>query len=430
MRTIFFAIFLTISFINLYSQEDVWFARGQKALQNSNFSDAIKSFTKVIELNNRNKHAFYNRGLCYLYSFELEKAIFDFTEVISLDPKYADAYNNRGLSFIYIGLPDSAIIDLNIAINLDKNFTEAYINRATAYIELKKYDEALKDLFFAINKDPKNPSPYNEQGRIYYKQKNYKKAIASFSKALELGMKAPVVYYNRGNAYFRGGQFKKAVEDYNTVLKIEPNNIEALNNRALAYDSLGSKYLAEKDRQKLRELRETDPDFPPIHKITFSKFSDPTESISIELPENWFFFAEADSNSISIVVARDKIHSINEPFLTGVRLTIDKNMKERFDVTGDDNLLEFWKGSTIKNSTDYHFYDIISQKLFSRFGYRGLMNTSSLQITEKSHKMSLYEYVLVHNDNIFYAYFQCPEIQYSYYKEIFEKAIDSLYVKL
>lgn len=416
--------------LNLIAQEDVWFARGEKALRNNNFTEAINSFSKVIEHNNKNKHAFYNRGLCYLYTFELEKAIFDFTEVINLDPKNADAYNNRGLSFIYIGLPDSALKDLNQAIKLDNTFIEAYINRATALIELKKYDEALKDLSFATKNDPKNPSPYNEQGRIYYKKKEYKKAISSFSKAIELGMKAPVVYYNRGNAYFRNSQFKKAIEDYTTVLNTDTTNLEAINNRALAYDSLGMKDLADKDRATLRARRESDPDFPPIEKIVFEKFADPTESISIELPENWFFFTETDSNSITLVISKDRIKSINEPFLTGVRLTIDKNMKERFDVSGDDNLLEFWKGSTIKNSVEYHFYDIISQKLFNRFGYRGLMNTSTLQITENSHKMSLYEYVLVHNDNIFYAYFQCPEIQFKYYKDIFDKAIDSLFVKL
>lgn len=429
MKKFIFFLFFIFN-VSLFAQEDVWFANGEKALRKNNFSEAIDAFSKVIELNNRNLHALYNRGLCYLYIFELEKAIFDFTEVIILDPKNADAYNNRGLSFIYLGLPDSAIKDLNHAINLDKSFIEAYINRATALIELKNYDQALKDLSFVIKNDSKNPSPYNEQGRIYYKKKEYKKAISSFSKAIELGMKSPIVYYNRGNAYFRNNQFKKAIEDYSFVLKSDTTNLEALNNRALAYDSLGLKDLADNDRAILREKRQSDPDFPPIEKIIFERFSDPLDNISIELPENWYFFTESDSNSITVVVSKDKLQSINEPFLTGVRLTIDKNMKERFNVTGDDDLLDFWKGSTIKNSVDYHFYDIISQKLFNRFGYRGLMNTSSLQITENSYKISLYEYVLVHNDNIFYAYFQCPEIQFRYFKDIFDKAIESLQVKL
>ncbi len=430
MKTKITLILFLITNLSLLAQEDVWYARAEKAFRNNNLAEAISSFSKVIEINNKNKHAFYNRGLCYLYQFELEKAIFDFTEVIYLDPKNADAFNNRGLSFIYIGLPDSALKDLNQAISLDNNFIEAYINRATALIELQNYDQAIKDLSFAINNDPKNPSPFNEQGRIYYKKKEYKKAITSFSKAIELGMKSPVVYYNRGNAYFRNRQFKKAIDDYSIVLQSDTTNLEALNNRALAYDSLGMKDLADKDRLILKEKRQTDPDFPPIEKIVFQKFFDPLENISIEMPENWFFFTESDSNSITVVVSKDKIQSINEPFLTGVRLTIDKNMKSRFDVTGDDNLLEFWKGSTIKNSVDYHFYDIISQKLFNRFGYRGLMNTSMLQITENSPKISLYEYVLVHDDNIFYAYFQCPEIQFRYYKDLFDRAIESLNVKL
>jgi tetratricopeptide (TPR) repeat protein len=430
MKTKITLILFLIIKLNLLAQEDVWYARAEKAFRNNNLPEAISSFSKVIEINNKNKHAFYNRGLCYLYQFELEKAIFDFTEVINLDPKNADAFNNRGLSFIYIGLPDSALKDLNQAISLDNNFIEAYINRATALIELQNYDQAIKDLSFAIKNDPKNPSPFNEQGRIYYKKKEYKKAITSFSKAIELGMKSPVVYYNRGNAYFRNRQFKKAIDDYSIVLKSDTTNLEALNNRALAYDSLGMKDLADKDRLILKERRQTDPDFPPIEKIVFQKFSDSLENISIEMPENWFFFTESDSNSITVVLSKDKIQSINEPFLTGVRLTIDKNMKSRFDVTGDDNLLEFWKGSTIKNSVDYHFYDIISQKLFNRFGYRGLMNTSTLQITENSPKISLYEYVLVHDDNIFYAYFQCPEIQFRYYKDLFDRAIESLNVKL
>ncbi|HMQ97931.1 MAG TPA: tetratricopeptide repeat protein [Ignavibacteria bacterium] len=60
--------------------------------ENKGFKDAIKEFTKAIELNSNYSAFYYNRGLCYYYLNEFDKACTDFRKAKEMGMNKADEF--------------------------------------------------------------------------------------------------------------------------------------------------------------------------------------------------------------------------------------------------------------------------------------------------------------------------------------------------
>lgn len=421
-------ILIAMSFAgNAFSNEKVWLTQGKKAMQAKNYEEAIAAFSRVIEHAPNHKEAHFSRGEAYLFANQFNEALSDFSRVIEIDPYAADAYNYRGLCYGYIGSADNAITDFDKAIELDQNFAEAYLNRGSAYVSLMNNNKARKDFDRAIKLDPKNPSIYYQRGRLNYKLKKHKSAIKDFSKAIKLGFNYSSVYYNRGNAYFKSKQYKKAIKDYTKAIKLNPEDTEALNNRAMAYELTGNKKKAKADRAKLNKMAGYK--FPLIETIKFAKFSAPKNCMTIEMPKNWHKTSSTDGDIIELLITQEEVKDIKDYYSVGVRLSYNKNMSKVIKVENEAELLEFWKGSVVQNANEYHRYDIYTTTTIRIGAFSGVLNKVALQVTPDSMPLRLYELGLVHGDTLIFGYFQSPEVQFGYYKKIFDKAIKSLKVK-
>ncbi|MBK0384516.1 hypothetical protein I5M32_16235 [Pedobacter sp. SD-b] len=65
-------------------------------------SEGVNVFTELIELDQENAIAYFNRGLAKA-PFDCAGAIADFTKAIEIDPTYKEAYRYRGLAKKKIG---------------------------------------------------------------------------------------------------------------------------------------------------------------------------------------------------------------------------------------------------------------------------------------------------------------------------------------
>lgn len=429
-------ILLTITLFPAISQKkDVspkkdWFKEGYEAFTNKNFDEAIKLLSKAINTKKKydknNVQALYYRGLSYFYKQMPSEAISDLTWVLKIDKKHSDAYNSRGLTYTYIDQLDSAMEDFNKALEIDPQFAEAYLNRGSVYVIWLNYDAALDDFTNGLKYKPKNPELYYQRGVVYYKKKMYEEAISDFTNSIKYGIKNSKVFFSRGNAYYKLGKYQEAINDYSKALEINPNDSEALNNRAMSYSKLGLSKKADDDRERLTKLMGTSLEFPSIDSIKFVTYKDSATNISIDLPENWFFVSYRDSNLLHMIISKDKIDNAESPYTTGVSLVYNFNMEKQFGIKGNEKLLEFWKGSSSQNSADYYNYEIFSQKIKNFGDYYGFVNKSRIVVREDVPPFRLYELVLAKDSALFYGYFQSPEQTFSYYQQIYDKAIETL----
>jgi len=109
-----------------FSKAGIVYMRGHK-------EEAVRLYTKAIEINPNFVQAYYNRGIAYNDIREYFKAISDFTKAIEINPDYAEAYYNRGVAYIDMINYSQAISDFTKAIELNPNDADAYVWRGFAF---------------------------------------------------------------------------------------------------------------------------------------------------------------------------------------------------------------------------------------------------------------------------------------------------------
>ncbi len=418
---------ISIPLISQNVKNDPYFEKGEKAMLHKKFNEAVKQYTLALDNNPKSIPALSRRGQAYMFLNKFQEAINDFTKIIQINPSLPDVYNYRGLAFGYLGEIDKAINDFDKAINLDKKFAEAYLNRGTAWASKSEYEKALKDYTQAINLNKNNAEAYYQRGIAYYNLDNLSKALNDFTQAIQKGIPLAKVYYYRGNTYYKLKNYNKAIQDYSKAIQLDPNDTEAINNRAMAYDLSGNKKAAQKDRDRLNQLAGNR--FPPIESIKFTTYTDERNVYSIQLPENWHKLTNADKLSSDLYVTLEKINKNTEPYSVGVRLSMNRNLRQHYNIPQDVSLISFWEASAVENTKNYANYRIFTRKTHNINGYDGFLNKTLIKVTKESIPIRMYEIILTKGDDLFYGYFQAPEVQFAYFEKIFDKAIKTLQIK-
>jgi tetratricopeptide (TPR) repeat protein len=74
--------------------------------------DAIPYLQKVLKVDEQDKDALMNLGICYINTKEYKKELPIFDKLIQLDPKNLDAYTNRGIVKKQLGDIKGAMKDI------------------------------------------------------------------------------------------------------------------------------------------------------------------------------------------------------------------------------------------------------------------------------------------------------------------------------
>ena len=231
-----------------------YFRRGFRASSEGHTQEAVKEYSKAIELDPSFASAYHNRGILYNNLGEQQKALNDYNKAIELDPSYAFAYNGRGNVYRGFGERQKALDDYNKAIELDPSFAYAYNGRGNVYSDLGEQQKALEDYNKAIELDSSYAHAYNGRGNVYSNLGEQQKALEDYNKAIELDLNYKFAYRNRGLLYSKLGNLEAAVKDYTQAIQLDPKYKNAYLNRADAYSALGQESLAEADRKAAAEL--------------------------------------------------------------------------------------------------------------------------------------------------------------------------------
>ncbi len=96
----------------------VLYNRGVAYMNKGDNENAVKDFSRVIELQPGNFSAYNNRAFTYKNTGKFDEAIKDYSEVIKLKPDFTIAYYGRGISYKYTGNKEKALADLKKALSL------------------------------------------------------------------------------------------------------------------------------------------------------------------------------------------------------------------------------------------------------------------------------------------------------------------------
>ena len=205
-----------------------YFKKGELCHKMCHIDEAIKYYTKAIELEPDNIQYYEKRAYCYFawaeYDEDFENAIKDYTKVIESNPKnLLDMLDERAECYENIGELEKAIEDYKAIIEIDPSHIGAYMGRAHCYIYTEKYDEAIKDLTKIIESYSDNLKFIEHRAHCYKKIKDYDNAISDYKKFLEMtGDCYPDIFYELGYLYFKKGENEEANMCYKKACELEP----------------------------------------------------------------------------------------------------------------------------------------------------------------------------------------------------------------
>ena len=197
--------------------------------------EAIKMYTKALEIKPDLLIAYYQRANIYSLIDEYDLAIKDYTTLIKHNDKISNAYYYRGNCLMYIDEYESAIKDYAIALLLNPKFAKAYLYGGNTKTYLKDDEGAIADLKKCIELTPDNADAHYNLGLLFLRNEDFGKAIFNYTKAIRLNPSDYRYYEERAYAYIFQKSLKKACADLNTAstlgLDITKNGLNLLCNQ-------------------------------------------------------------------------------------------------------------------------------------------------------------------------------------------------------
>ena len=213
--------------------------------------DAIKGMDRQAQL-------YVREGTASLRSWKLPQAIKAFTRAIEIEPRYAEAYVKRGLAYYRSAQYETAIADYTETLKLKRYQADAYASRGEAYQSLGDMQRAIED-YSASLKRRRSPRVIQKRADTYFKHGDVQKALADYDDLIKRKPTA-MAYYGRGNVYLQRSvqgdenRLKLALADLNQAITLEPRFASAYFSRAQVYSQLGDPTLASRDTQQVSRL--------------------------------------------------------------------------------------------------------------------------------------------------------------------------------
>lgn len=130
--------------------------KGNSALQDRRFEEAIKYYTEAIALDSNNHVLYSNRSAAYAKAGQYEQALEDAEKTVSLKPDWAKGYSRKGSALAYLGKLNASIKAYESGLQLDPN--NAQLKSSLAEVKAQKQAAAANpfntlDLFVKLAND-------------------------------------------------------------------------------------------------------------------------------------------------------------------------------------------------------------------------------------------------------------------------------------
>lgn len=200
--------------IPLFRSPTNYFELGNIAYQQKKHNEAIRYYSRAIDLKSDFLEAYYNRGNSYAAGGDYEKAMDDYDVVIDyIENK--DGWKNMSWW---------------------ASLCMLYFNKANCYAACENHRKAIENynLYIKTFRFPNlatvSPWVYFNQGNSFYCLGDYHDAIKAYEKCIEIDKKYTAAWYNKGNAEVLLFQFDEAKKSYTVALEVNPSDEYAKSN--------------------------------------------------------------------------------------------------------------------------------------------------------------------------------------------------------
>lgn len=218
---------------------EAYYLRGNTRRKWGELANAIRDYSKALELNPNHMLARVSRGKTYRQQREWKKAIDDLSVYIAYGEKMggsagASMYARRGECYYEIGELDKAAKDMDVAVKLlernavDKNgkfdfrripskaktdYEAWWVKKINILIKQGRDDDAAREARTLLTAFPENLSARHARQTILIKLKRYGEALSDLDWLIKTCPKVSEYYRQRANVLYRLGRKKEAERD-------------------------------------------------------------------------------------------------------------------------------------------------------------------------------------------------------------------------
>jgi len=263
------------------------FKAGQRSLAEKKYPDAVRAFSRAIEIDGQYTDAYVGRATAHREAFEFDDAIHDYrkaaelataanqspaatsyhAEIARLDYLQGDV--SKGLKAVqtalklssakarllilqarllsHAGRYEAAVQKLNQAHALQPKSVEALLQRGLIHLTHEEIDKAITDFDAVLKRDPKNFLALLNRGVAHVARADFKSALSDFDAAVTLNPQSAEACFNRGCIYDFRLKPQRALEDFSRAIRLEPKNPHLYSRRADLYLRLNRPKPALKD---------------------------------------------------------------------------------------------------------------------------------------------------------------------------------------
>jgi len=236
-------------------------------LSESNYREALRlqadgslaraqdKLSTAIEYAPCNMLAYLARAGVRIERGDIVGALGDVEYVITMKPTLAEAYYVRGQIHMRLHLWASAARDLKLATQLEPDLADAQFFLQLALSSMAQFDfwDAIGSLTRAIAKDDDASTAYFLRSFAYERVGQLTAAISDMNAAIGLSRSAEA-FHRRAELFIRTGLDGQALSDLNASITLNPQDAEALADRARLHKRIGDSESAAVDLRKRRAI--------------------------------------------------------------------------------------------------------------------------------------------------------------------------------
>ncbi len=217
--------------------------------------DALKKATEIAP-----GEAKYNVMIARLYltMSDYKQTFNSLREALKKDPANAEAFFISGLAHEEMGDTTKAIENYQLAVVRKQDHYDALKQLGIIY-SIKKDKLSIDYLRNAASLRPDNPEALYVLGMFYQENGDPDKALSVYEEILIMKPDYLLAHYNKGFIFLVFKEdYLRAIESFDQVIELDKENVDALYNRALAYEMLGDKKNARSGYEQILRMKVND----------------------------------------------------------------------------------------------------------------------------------------------------------------------------
>lgn len=334
--------------------DEAYFLKGEAFYFQGDDTEAIKYYSKAIEINPNHDKACYSIGNIHYLNNENDKARNWFEKTIALNPNHHDANLNLGNVYVKIGQPKDGV---KLKFKYDSKDIEEILIMGQAYWQKGDEDSSLRYLKNGLElelDDKKEAQLLKGLGiKTFIKRygSNPDLAIEYLEKALKLDDSDAQIHGALALIFTKKNDLARAKGHFEKSFEIEPNHARRLYNYSLFLLQDGKSELALEVLQKSQELNPYDKD------VCFQLGSFYMQQSSDTKAENLLILAEQLGHQSAQKVRLEKYAKIASDYMKEGNLQFQQrqyqNAIESFQKATElfENYVEFKGDTTYSNIT-------------------------------------------------------------------------------